>query len=328
MNSGPSSRSTSTHEEVTSLERFLGRHHEFVKLSGGRGVAYNMTDYAKQSVAMYQELTGVTKLRKASTPFVPDGSLTSADDKEQGEVAKHACAIIMKLLWLARLARPDLIKPISDLATKVQAWTRNHDKMLYRLVCYVNDISHYMGGGHIHDSPDKLSMKLFVDADFAGDRDDAKSTSGSFLAIVGPNSFFPVQWASRKQTSVSRSTTESEVVSLAAGMFGEALPALNLFDLILGRDCPLDICEDNQATIRVIKNGYSNKLRHINRTHKVNVASLSEVIEESGYSLSYIDTKEQAADIFTKALPAQHWESALSMLGMITNGDQLEKWGS
>ena len=275
-----------------------------------------MSDYAKQSVEMYKQHSGVTKLRHAATPFVPDGSLTLADDDVEGELSKSACAIIMKLLWLARLSRPDLIKPISDLATKVQCWTRNHDKMLYRLVCYVDSTPDYRLTGYIHDSPDQLKLKLYVDADFAGDREHARSTSGSFLAVVGPNSFFPLQWASRKQTSVSRSTTESEVVSLAAGVYSEALPALNMFDVLLGRFCELDICEDNQATIRVVKNGFSNKLRHVSRTHKVNVGGLSELLEDPSIELSYIDTKEQAADIFTKALSPQLWGPALEMLGL------------
>ena len=43
----------------------------------------------------------------------------------------------MKALWLARLARPDIFKSINDLATKVQKWTRVHDKKLLRLIQYL-----------------------------------------------------------------------------------------------------------------------------------------------------------------------------------------------
>ena len=311
-------------EEITPLERFLGRHHEFVNISGARGVQYDMSAYAAQTVEMYQKLTGNTKLRAASTPFVPEGSLVAADDELQGEVSPHACAIIMKMLWLARLSRPDLLKPISDLATKIQCWTRNNDKQLYRLACYIDGTKEYRMTGYINDPKDKLSLKLFADADFAGDREDAKSTSGSFLAVVGPNSFFPLQWSSRKQTSVSRSTTESEVVSLAAGMYNDALPMLSLWDTILGRECQLEVCEDNQATITVVNKGYSAKLRHISRTHKVNLAGLSELFHNKHYTLSYIDTKLQASDIFTKALSPQLWAPALKMLGLCVSS--LPSW--
>ena len=56
---------------------------------------------------------------------------------------------------------------------------------------------------------------------------------------------------------------------------------------------------------------------HILCTHKVNLASLSEVIEHSpSASIDYIDTKEQAADVFTKALEPLKWPNALKLLGM------------
>ena len=65
-------------------------------------------------------------------------------------------------------------------------------------------------------------------ADFAGEKDDAKSTSGGFLVLQGPKTFFPLTWVSKRQTSVSRRTTESKIVSLAHSLFLEALPALQL----------------------------------------------------------------------------------------------------
>ena len=52
---------------------------------------------------------------------------------------------------------------------------------------YVNKTTDYEISGYIHDDPQHLKLKLFVDADFAGDREDAKSLSGSFLAVIGPN---------------------------------------------------------------------------------------------------------------------------------------------
>ena len=323
-------------EEVTSLERFLGRHHEFMtgvvadfvapaneqssNKTPARGVRFDMAAYARQAVDMYVSSTGVTKLRPAPTPFCPDGSLTAAGDEEEGEVSQHACAILMKMLWLGRLARPDIIRAIAGLASKVQKWTRNCDKQLYRLACYLNSTADYTLNAFIGDRPENLRLRLYCDADFAGDNEDARSTSGGYLVVIGPNSFFPLSWVSKKQTATSRSTTESEIVSLALGVYSEALPMLNLFDLLIGGDgCPWEVCEDNEATIKIVKNGYSAKLRHISRTHKVNVSSLKEVLQgpgEDDWRIQYINTKSQAADIFTKALGPQLWGPALDMLGI------------
>ena len=79
---------------------------------------------------------GKKKLRHAPTPFCPDKSLIPSDDEVKGELAPSACKILRKVLWLGRLARPDIVKPIGDLATHFQKWSRNQDKQLPRLMCY------------------------------------------------------------------------------------------------------------------------------------------------------------------------------------------------
>ena len=79
--------------------------------------------------------------------------------------------------------------------------------------------------------------------------------------------------------------------------------------------------EDNQATILVVRKGYSPKLRHITRTHKINLSGLAEVFREDFATLEYCQTDKQAADIFTKSLPPQKWGAALHLLGIRTDLD-------
>ena len=59
----------------------------------------------------------------------------------------------------------------------------------------------------------------FQDSDFAGDLEDSKSTSGGTLCVFGSHTFVPTSWMCKKQTSVSHSSTESEIISLDAGEF-------------------------------------------------------------------------------------------------------------
>ena len=61
-------------------------------------------------------------------------------------------------------------------------------------------------------------LGLFQDSGFAGDLEDSKSTSGRVLCIFGSRTFVPTSWMCQKQTSVSHSSTESEVTSLDAGL--------------------------------------------------------------------------------------------------------------
>ena len=310
------------------IYRILGRNHLVMPLPKTEGseecaafrvqeaLVFDMLDYAHQTVDLYKPITNTKSLKHAATPFVPDGSVAVEDEEAKGELAPNACRILMKALWLGRLSRPDIIKPINDLATKVQSWSRGDDKRLLRLIQYIDSTPQYRLVGTIKDNPEDLELRLYVDADFAGDRLSGKSTSGGYLVLYGPNSFFPLAWVSKRQTSTSRSTTESEVVSLAYSLYQEGLPALQLWELLLGRTVTLKVLEDNQATILVVRKGYSPKLRHIIRTHKINLSGLSEVFRNDSAELEYCQTDSQAADIFTKTLPPQKWAPALRLLGI------------
>ena len=76
-------------------------------------------------------------------------------------------------------------------------------------------------------------LGLFQDSDFAGDLEDSKSTSGGTLCIFGSHTFVPISWMCKKQTSVSDSSTESEMISLDTGLRLDGLSALELWDLIV-----------------------------------------------------------------------------------------------
>ena len=45
-----------------------------------------------------------------------------------------------------------------------------------------------------------------------------KSTSGGTLCVFGCHTFVPISWMCKKQTSVSHSSTEAELISLFAGL--------------------------------------------------------------------------------------------------------------
>ena len=115
---------------------------------------------------------------------------------------------------------------------------------------YMDTTPHYKLVGKVNDKPADLKMLLFADADFAGDSKDTKSTSGGYLVLAGPKTWFPLAWICRKQVSSSRSTTEAEIVALAMSLFEEAIPTLDLWELILGREMELLILEDNRQRSR------------------------------------------------------------------------------
>ena len=75
--------------------------------------------------------------------------------------------------------------------------------------------------------------------------------------------------------------------------------------------------EGSERKIKIIKKKGSAKLRHVTRTHKVNLAGTYDVFEDPFIDIEYVNTKEQVADIFTKALAPQAWDHALRLMGML-----------
>ena len=57
-----------------------------------------MVDYVQETVELYKKVAQVEKIKDASTPFCPDGSLPFADEDETGQLAGEACQILMKEL--------------------------------------------------------------------------------------------------------------------------------------------------------------------------------------------------------------------------------------
>ena len=64
----------------------------------------------------------------------------------------------------------------------------------------------------IHLAPGPLTFSAFSDADWAGNPTDRKSTTG-MLVFLGSS---PISWSSKKQSTVSRSSTEAEYRVLAS----------------------------------------------------------------------------------------------------------------
>ena len=100
----------------------------------------------------------------------------------------------------------------------------------------------------------------FSDADWGGDAEDSKSTSGYCFEIGGTI----ISWKSSKQTCVSLSTAEAEYVALSSAA-QEAVWLHQLYKEFNGElKDPTTIFEDNQAAIKLAKNPqYHGRTKHI-----------------------------------------------------------------
>ena len=122
---------------------------------------------------------------------------------------------------------------MNKLARSITKWTKACDKRLNRLISYIHHTSEYKQYCHVGNTAKQCRLGLFQDSDFAGDLEDSKSTSGGTLCVFGSHTFVPISWMCKKQTSVSHSSTESEIISLDTGLRLDGLPALELWDLVV-----------------------------------------------------------------------------------------------
>ena len=256
--------------------------------------------------------------------------------KSVGELSKVCSQIVLKCLYLARI---DILRSVNKLARAVTKWTRACDKCLARLISYIHHTREFKQYCHEGNTAQQCSLGLFHDSDFAGDLDDSKSTSGRILCILGSHTFVPISWMCKKQTSVSHSSTESEIISLDAGLRMNGIPALDLWDLVIEvlhsssnqhkkskRQCAghndLELCnvdyvssnvkssqsgamlhifEDDEAVIKMIIKGRSPTMRLVSRTYRVPLHWFFDRIHlDPKIQIKYVDTKNQLADILTK----------------------------
>ena len=105
---------------------------------------------------------------------------------------------------------------------------------------------------HTKGNASSLQISGYSDADWAGDVNDRKSTSG-YLFII---SNAAVSWKSRKQGCVALSTAEAEYIALAAASQEAVWIKKLVAELMLSNedDKPIKIYEDNQSAICIAKN--------------------------------------------------------------------------
>ena len=122
---------------------------------------------------------------------------------------------------------------VSELARSIKKWTKTCDKRLNRLISYIHHTCEYKQYCYVGDTAKQCRLGLFQDSDFAGDLEDSKSTSGGTFCIFGSHTFVPISWTCQKQSSVSHSSIESEIISLDAGLRLDGTPELDKWHLIV-----------------------------------------------------------------------------------------------
>ena len=230
--------------------------------------SYDMFGHAKKCVERFCELANKTtqQLSKVSFPYIDDHHSIEEELKSVGELSHVCTQIDLKCLFLARIGRPDILWSINTFARSIMMWTKACEKRLNRLISYIHPTCECGQYCHVGNTVEQCRLGLFQDSNFAGDLEDSKSTCGRTLCVFGSHTFVPKSWMCKKQIVVSHSSTESEIISLDAGLRLDGIPALDLWDLIVsvfgtttqtverpGRPVIIDKSQRSQGETKVLK---------------------------------------------------------------------------
>jgi hypothetical protein len=148
----------------------------------------------------------------------------------------------------------------------------------------------------------------YWDADYAGDLDTRRSTTGYGFVLNGG----AISWSSRLQPTVAVSTAEVEYMSVASAT-KEALWLKKLFVDFGINVSPVQMFCDNQAAIKMIKHPIASMWsKHIDVQHHF----VRERCARGEVAFQYCDTGEMVADCMTKALPMVKFQKCLLGMGV------------
>ena len=195
----------------------------------------DMEGHTKKCVERYCELANKTtqQFYNVATPCMDDHQFKEEENESVGELSAVCSQIVLKCQYLARIGRLDILWSVHKLARALTKRTKSCDKRLARLISYIHHTSEFRQYCHAGNTAQQCRLGLFQDSDFAGDIEDSKSTSGGILCIFVRHTFVPISWMCKKQTSVSHSSTEAEIISLDARSRMDCITALTFWDLVI-----------------------------------------------------------------------------------------------
>ena len=103
---------------------------------------------------------------------------------------------------------------------------------------------------------------------------------------------------------------------MANGLYGEVYNLQSFVQQLVGSQIEVKFFQDNSAVLQVLEAGYSARLRHCGRVHKVNIAAVSEALQDESVNAQHCTTLQQKANSFTKIIPPNEWSLTLQQLSL------------
>lgn len=216
---------------------------------------------------------------------------------------KTYLSLLMKLAYLAKRTRPDILFTVSYLATKSSCPTGYDMQGLIRVLSYLASTKDQK----LTLQPSSLLIHVYVDASFAIHAD-AKSHTGVIMSMG--YHCCPVDFQSTKQVLTTRSSTEAELVALDSAVTSTLWLQSLMQDLGYPSSVTV-IYQDNRSTMRMAETGrVTKRTRHID----VRYFYVKEHLDRGLFRIVYVPSEEMVADILTKPLVGLTFQSLKKLL--------------
>ena len=279
------------------INLFLGL--EFNETNGGMVV--NQDKFILDLLQAYS----MTDCNPVSAPLPSNLKLFPKMDNPLKEATSYR-QLIGKLNFLLH-TRPDLSFTVQYLSQFNQTPCEAHYDAALHVLKYLKGTASQ--GIFLNDKP-LYNIEAYCDSDWAACPITRRSVSGFFILFGGT----PISWKSKKQITVSLSSTEAEYRSMRQICSELAWISRLLNELGVPNVTPIPLKCDNQAAIYIAKNPvFHERTKHI----EVDCHFVREKLVDGLISLSHVPTNEQLADVFTKTLSGPPHVDAVSKLGVL-----------
>ncbi|KAG6590542.1 Integrase catalytic core protein [Phytophthora cinnamomi] len=253
------------------------------------------------------ERFGMQDCKPAASPVDISMKLVSSDAMTKLDAPfREAVGALMHLMTSTR---PDIAFAVGYVSRFMENPQVEHWIAVKRIFRYLQGTKSH----GIRFSPGKgIDFQGYSDADWAGDLSDRKSTSGYLFQVAGG----PISWGSKKQSSVSLSTSEAEYIALSLAIQeGKWVHKLLCEILVAARGVTpeLKIFEDNQSCIKMTKNPVNHgRAKHID----IKYHHIRDEVKRGEVIVEYCETATMLADIMTKGLAGPRHKDLTAALGV------------
>ncbi len=281
--------------DITDLgepSRVLGM--QLVRNGPTGSIFLHQQDYVAELLSRFN----MDSCKPVTTPHQP-GFYLSADmcpssDQDRADMRTVPYAeLVGSLNWLATHTRLDIANAVGTLCRFISNPGRQHWRAAQRVLKYLGSTSDH--GIRFTTSKPNVNDKLlgFCDADWAGNSDNRRSTTGFLFTLHGS----PISWKSKLQASTALSSVEAEYISLCAAAREAKWTRQLLFELGFPQDSATTIFEDNKGCIAISGNDRTDtRSKHID----VKYHFVRQMIKSNQIQVEYLPTEEMIADMFTK----------------------------